>query len=103
MSHKMVIFMTAYPKLRPHVMSLEVLLSEGSAALVSILLSPQEEPLNLLSYSNHKPKKKPIENNFPMKATRFAHIYLLSQLDYVNFEWLLVITLVLRISLAYLF
>ena len=79
--------MTAYPKLRPHVMSLEVLLSEGSAALVSILLSPQEEPLNLLSYSNHKPKKKPIENNFPMKATRFAHIYLLSQLDYVNFEW----------------
>ena len=29
-----------------------------------------------------------------MKATRFAHIYLLSQLDYVNFEWSLVITLV---------
>ena len=86
--------MTAYPKLRPHVMSLEVLLSEGSAALVSILLSPQEEPLNLLSYSNLKPEKKPIENNFPMKATRFAHIYLLSQLDYVNFEWSLVITLV---------
>ena len=83
----MVIFMTAYPKLRPHVMSLEVLLSEGSAALVSILLSPQEEPLNLLSYSNHKPEKRPIEQKTLMKAKRFAYIYLLSQLDYVNCEW----------------
>ena len=63
--------MTAYPKLRPHVMSLEVLLSEGSAALVSILLSPQEEPLNLLSYSSfHKPEKCQLKNNTtPMKAT----------------------------------
>ena len=79
MSHKMVIFMTAYPKLRPHVMSLEVLLSEGSAALVSILLSPQEEPLNLLSYSNHKPEKKPIENNLPYEGNKIcSHLFAFS-------------------------